>query len=70
MKVTINGKVEVIEKDGVTISELLKIKQVKMPEMVTVEHNGEIIDRENYAKVFIKDGDTIEFLYYMGGGTV
>lgn len=70
MKVKINGKEETIEKNNITVSELLEIKKVKMPEMVTVEHNGEIVDRENFSKTYIKNGDTIEFLYYMGGGRI
>ncbi len=70
MKVKINGKEETIEKNNITVSELLEIKKVKMPEMVTVEHNGEIVDRENFSKTYIENGDTIEFLYYMGGGRI
>ncbi len=68
MKVIINGKEEVIEKESITMLDLLKIKKVKMIEMVTAEHNGEIVDRENFSNTPIKDGDIIEFLYYMGGG--
>jgi len=36
--------------------------------MVSVEHNGTIIDRKNYGTTVVKDGDTLEFLYFMGGG--
>ena len=39
-----------------------------MPEMVSVEYNGEILDRENFDSTAVKDGDEIEFLYFMGGG--
>lgn len=70
MKVFINGKEEVIEREPITISDLLVIKKVKMPDMVTVEHNEEIVDRENFSKTYVKNGDRIEFLYYMGGGKV
>ncbi len=69
MKLNINGKEEIIEGDSLTITELLNVRKVKMLEMVTVELNGEIIEKENYQKIFVKDGDTIELLYYMGGGT-
>ncbi|MCX7798573.1 MAG: sulfur carrier protein ThiS [Melioribacter sp.] len=69
MQLTINGKTETIEKEKITISELLKIKNVQMPEMVSVELNGEIIERSDYDKIELKDSDTIEFLYFMGGGT-
>lgn len=68
MRITINGKDEIINAKNITILELLKLKNVKMPEMVTVELNGEIIDREDFPKKIIKENDIIEFLYYMGGG--
>lgn len=68
MQLTINGKPETIDKEKITVSELLKLKNVEMPEMVSVELNGEIIDRSEYDKIELKDSDTIEFLYFMGGG--
>ena len=40
-----------------------------MPEMVSVEYNGEILDREAFETTVINDGDAIEFLYFMGGGS-
>lgn len=68
MRITVNGKEEILNTENITISELLKLKNVKMPEMVTVELNGEIIEREDFSKTTIKENDVIEFLYYMGGG--
>ena len=67
MKIKVNGDSLELEKD-LTIQELLTLKEVKMPEMVTVEHNGEILDRTAFDTTQIKDGDEIEFLYFMGGG--
>ena len=68
MEVKINGELETIEKESVTVSELLKLKDVKMPEMVSVEHNGEMLEREQFDSTVVKAGDEIEFLYFMGGG--
>lgn len=68
MKLTINGITENIDKEKITVSELLKLKNVEMPEMVSVELNGEIIERNDYDKIELKDSDSIEFLYFMGGG--
>ena len=67
VKVKINGEEAEIT-EAVSIDELLKIQKVKMPDMVTVEHNGDILDRDQFAVVRIQEGDEIEFLYYMGGG--
>ena len=68
MNIQVNG--EAFEApDGTTILSLLTLKEVKMPEMVSVEYNGEILDREAFETTTISDGDAIEFLYFMGGGS-
>jgi len=69
MQLVINGKADSIE-EKVTVTDLLRIRQVKMPDMVTVELNGEILERNSFDQVVLKDGDRIEFLYFMGGGAL
>jgi sulfur carrier protein len=39
-----------------------------MPDMVSVELNGTILDRGSFESTTVKDGDKLEFLYFMGGG--
>ena len=68
MKCKINGKEETIEADQLTVTELLKTQSVKMPDMVSVELNGTMLDRENFDTALVKEGDEVEFLYFMGGG--
>jgi sulfur carrier protein len=68
MKVTINGTPEDVAGETLTVSELLQAKDVEMPDMVSVELNGEILDREAYDATAVREGDTVEFLYFMGGG--
>ena len=68
MKLQINGEAETIEKESITISDLLAYKEVKMPEMVSVELNGDILDREAFDSTNLKEDDQVEFLYFMGGG--
>ena len=68
MNIYINGKEEVLEQEKLTVTELLKIKNVEMPEMVSVEVNENILDRESFESTQIKEGDKVEFLYFMGGG--
>lgn len=69
MKININGEVKQLEKE-VNILELLDLQKVEMPEMVSVELNGEILDREDFATTVVKENDVFEFLYFMGGGSV
>ena len=69
MKLTVNGKPAAIDgKEQVNVNELLADLKVDQAEYVTVELNGDILDRENFDSTTVNDGDTIEFLYFMGGG--
>ncbi len=67
MKLKINGEEETLE-TPLTVMELLKTKDVSMPEMVSVELNGEILEKEEFASKIVQENDAIEFLYFMGGG--
>lgn len=68
MTVTINGQTDSIDSDQVSVLELLSLKDVEMPDMVSVQLNGDILDREKFDSTFIKENDEVEFLYFMGGG--
>lgn len=68
MNLQINGEKEQVDGDSITITELLKLKEVKMPEMVSVELNGDILDRDAFDTTNLKEDDEVEFLYFMGGG--
>lgn len=65
MRVTINGKTE--EVSGSTVLEVLKAKDVS-PQMVAVELNSKMLERDELGGIPVKDGDAIELLFYMGGG--
>ena len=68
MKLIVNGEQSDLT-DGLTVTQLLIEHKVKMPDMVSVELNGQILKRSEFESVALKEGDTVEFLYYMGGGT-
>lgn len=40
------------------------------PRAVAVEHNGTIIEREAYATTTLRDGDVVEIVRMVGGGSV
>jgi sulfur carrier protein len=67
MNLTVNG-VETETSDGITVTEFLRVHEVKMPDMVSVELNGEILERQSFATTALQAGDAVEFLYFMGGG--
>ena len=69
MQLTVNGTYASVEGiDSLSVSELLAELKVSDPLYVTVELNGEIVPRPNFDETVVKDGDTLEFLYFMGGG--
>ena len=67
MKVTVNGEVVNLEK-SLNITDFLVEVKADQPEYVTVQRNGEFVQREDFDKIFVEEGDEIEFLYFMGGG--
>lgn len=56
-------------KDGLTINELIALENVETPEYVTVSLNDEFVAKDAFDTA-LKDGDNVEFLYFMGGGAV
>lgn len=69
MNVKVNGEQKNYE-EVLTVAELLKVEDVSMLEMVTVQLNGEFVDRADFLELKLKDNDEIDFLYFMGGGSI
>ncbi|MFA4906248.1 MAG: cysteine synthase A [Candidatus Margulisiibacteriota bacterium] len=68
INVTINGKKEKLDSEG-SLGRLLAARNIR-PEVVTVELNDKIINRNDFDSITLKEGDRLEFVYYMGGGAV
>lgn len=64
----LNGKEEEFG-ENISISKLLEAKKIR-PEVVTVELNDKIIERDKYQLTLLKGDDRLDFVYYMGGGAV
>ncbi len=65
MQVKINGKSEEVQSE--TVLDLLKMKKIE-PQMVAVEVNDKVLERDHFATTHLSEGDQVEFLFYMGGG--
>ncbi len=65
MQIQINGKKE--ETQAGTVLDLLKAKNID-PHMVAVELNSQMVERDVLETTAVKEGDQVEFLFYMGGG--
>ena len=66
-KIIVNGEAQEVQLP-VSLTELIKKNDVQQPEMVSVQDNDDFVDREEWDKVAIKEGDAVDFLYFMGGG--
>ncbi|MGD2069443.1 MAG: sulfur carrier protein ThiS [Gemmatimonadota bacterium] len=66
IEVRVNGKDREIEA-GLTVRELLVSLDLR-PELVVVERNREILDRERYGEEVVEAGDTLELVHFVGGG--
>lgn len=66
-KITVNGNAQEVQ-TPITVSELIKLNNVLQPEMVSVQVNEEFVERDDFDKTVLNDGDSIDFLYFMGGG--
>lgn len=67
MKITVGGETKEV-KDGITISELIAQENVETPEYVSVSVNENFVQKTDFDTLKLKEGDVVEFLYFMGGG--
>ncbi len=54
--------------DGLTVSQLVTDEKVETPQYVTVTVNDDFVKSGQFEETVLKDGDSVEFLYFMGGG--
>lgn len=66
-KITVNGESQDV-KLPLTLTELIKQNNVEQPDMVSVQVNDDFVDRTEWDDIQIKEGDSVDFLYFMGGG--
>ena len=55
-------------KDGLNVTELIELENVETPQYVTVSVNEEFVEAGSFDTTVLKEGDVVEFLYFMGGG--
>ena len=67
MNITVAGTVKEVA-DGLTVSQLIEQENVETPRYVTVSINEEFIESGTFETHILKEGDEVEFLYFMGGG--
>ena len=67
-KIYVNGDAQEVSLP-LNVSELIQQNNVQQPEMVSVQVNEEFADANDWNSIQLKEGDKIDFLYFMGGGS-
>lgn len=67
MVITVAGDKKEV-KDAITVEKLIVQEDVETPQYVTVSVNDDFIDKAEFETYALKEGDSVEFLYFMGGG--
>ena len=68
-KIIVNGEAQDVQLP-LSLTELIKQNDVQQPEMVSVQVNDDFVDRNEWDRLQIKEGDSVDFLYFMGGGSL
>jgi thiamine biosynthesis protein ThiS len=66
INVVLNGDTREL-RAGMTVTDLLSDLGLH-PRLIVVEHNREILDRDNFSSTEIHDGDALELVHFVGGG--
>ena len=67
MKITLNNTEENIEKEVLSITEIMAYKNFTF-KMLVVKLNGTFIPKDNYSHTFVRDGDELVILHLISGG--
>jgi len=66
IKIIVNGKQMTV---NLKFSVKNLIEKLKMPiSKVAIELNREIVNKKNTNKIFLKKGDKVEIVHFIGGG--
>ena len=68
-KITVNGEAQEVQLP-LNLTELIKQNDVQQPDMVSVQVNDDFVDRTEWDALQINEGDSVDFLYFMGGGSL
>ena len=55
--------------ESINDTELIKQENVETPEYISVSVNDDFVKSEDFATHKLQEGDVVEFLYFMGGGS-
>lgn len=66
IEVKVNGEPRALPA-GLSVDAFLRSLDLH-PGLVVVERNREILDRDRYGEVEVREGDVLELVHFVGGG--
>lgn len=67
MTITLNNRIEKIDKEILTVSELMNYKNFTF-KMIIVKLNGQLVKKEYFSTTQIVEGDEVSILHLISGG--
>jgi sulfur carrier protein len=67
MKIILNSTEEFVDRESLTVSDLMTLKNFNF-KMMVVKINGQLIKRTEYGETRISDGDDVMVLQLVSGG--
>jgi len=67
LKILLNNREEVIERGGISVSELLVLKNFTF-KLLIVKINDQLVKKDEYDLTMIHDGDDVTVLHLISGG--
>ncbi len=65
----VNGEKRVVALPQ-SVEDIIKKENIQQPEMVSVQLNETFVEKEDWASSQLQEGDRLDFLFFMGGGSM
>jgi thiazole synthase len=66
VRIIVNGEAREAP-ERITISALI-LELALAPERLAIERNREVVRRSDWSNIFLRDGDHLEIIHFVGGG--
>ncbi len=67
MNIILNNTPETIDREKISIAQLLILKNFVF-KMLVIKVNGQVIKKQDYETTIVKDGDNVVVLHLVSGG--
>lgn len=67
MEISLNNRKETIDRDEITLEDLIKLKNFTFKLLVT-KVNGVLVKKDVRSEAIIRDGDDVHILHMISGG--